>query len=109
MLATLSIAFTNKAEASGVLPPADQQRVAEVLEDDAQVMSNTQLEELLVDQPAEIQAEILSINTDARHLALQVALLIPLLAALAGLANAFRMTRLPDIQPSAAAEGMAFA
>jgi MFS family permease len=109
MLATLSIAFTNKAEASGVLPPADQQRVAEVLEDDAQVMSNTQLEELLVDQPAEIQAEILSINTDARHLALQVALLIPLLAALAGLANAFRMTRLPDLQPSAAAEGMTFA
>jgi hypothetical protein len=109
MLATLSIAFTNKAEASNVLPPADQQQVAEVLEDDAQVMSNTQLEQLLADEPAEIQAEILSINTDARHLALQVALLIPLLAALAGLANAFRMTRLPDIQPSAAAEGMAFA
>jgi EmrB/QacA subfamily drug resistance transporter len=109
MLATLSLAFTNKAEASSVLPPADQERVAEVLEDDAQVMSNTQLEELLADQPAEIQAEILSINTDARHLALQVALLIPLLAALAGLANAFRMTRLPDLQPSAAAEGIALA
>jgi EmrB/QacA subfamily drug resistance transporter len=109
MLATLSIAFTNKAEASNVLPPADQQQVAEVLEDDAQVMSNTQLEQLLADEPADVQAEILSINTDARHLALQVALLIPLLAALAGLANAFRMTRLPDIQPSAAAEGMAFA
>jgi len=50
-----------------------------------------------------------SINTDARHLALQVALLIPLLAALAGLANAFRMMRLPDVKPSAAAEGMALA
>jgi MFS family permease len=49
MLATLSIAFTAKAESSSVLPPADQQRVAEVLEDDAQVMSNTQLQELLAD------------------------------------------------------------
>ena len=51
MLATLSIAFTNKAESSSILPPADQQRVAEVLEDDAQVMSDAQLEELLAGQP----------------------------------------------------------
>jgi EmrB/QacA subfamily drug resistance transporter len=109
MLATLSIAFTNKADASSVLPPADQARVAEVLEDDAQVMSNTQLEELLAGQPEEIRAEILRINTDARPLALQVALLVPLLAALAGLLNAFRMMRLPDLAPSAAAEGMALA
>jgi hypothetical protein len=106
MLATLSIAFTAKAESSSVLPPADQQRVAEVLEDDAQVMSNTQLEELLTDQPETIQDEIVSINTDARPLALQVALLIPLLAALAGLFNAFRMVRLPDPKPSPSAEGM---
>ena len=49
MLATLSIAFTSKSEASKVLPAADeQQRVADVLEDDAQVMSDAQLEELLV-------------------------------------------------------------
>ncbi len=109
MLATLSIAFTNKADASSVLPPADQARVAEVLEDDAQVMSNTQLEELLADQPEEIRDEILRINTDARPLALQVALLVPLLAALAGLLNAFRMMRLPDLAPSAAAEGLALA
>jgi EmrB/QacA subfamily drug resistance transporter len=109
MLATLSIAFTNKADASSVLPPDDKEQVAQVLEDDAQVMSNTQLAELLADEPEEVQAEILSINTDARHLALQVALLIPLLAALAGLANAFRMMRLPDLEPSAAAEGLALA
>jgi hypothetical protein len=109
MLATLSIAFTNKAEASSVLAPEDQQRVAEVLEDDAQVMSNTQLEELLAGQPEEIRDEIVRINTEARPLALQVALLIPLLAALAGLANAFRMTRLTDVRPSASAEGMALA
>jgi MFS family permease len=106
MLATLSIAFTNMAEASSVLPPADQQRVGEVLEDDAQVMSDAQLEELLAGQPEAIQDEILSINDDARDLGLQVALLVTLLAALIGVANAFRMMRLPDPQPSTATEGM---
>ena len=52
MLATLSFTFTNMAESSTVLPPAEQQQVADVLEDDAEVMSNTQLEELLAGQPA---------------------------------------------------------
>jgi hypothetical protein len=47
MLATLSVAFTNRAEAGDVLPAADKERVAQVLEDDAEVMSNTQLEERL--------------------------------------------------------------
>jgi hypothetical protein len=107
MLATLSIAFTNKAEASTVLSPAEQQRVADVLEEDAEVMSNTQLDKLLAGQPQDVQDEIIAINTDARPLALQVALLIPLLAGLLGLANSFRMLRLPDPAPSAAAEGMA--
>jgi hypothetical protein len=41
-----------------------------------------------------------------RPIALQIALLIPLVAALLGLFIAFRMTRLPDPEPSAAAEGM---
>ncbi len=99
MLATLSIAFTNKAESSSVLPAADKQHIAQVLEDDAQVMSDAQLAELLAGQPEAVQEEILSINTDARHLALQVALLITLLAALIGLVNAFRMMRLPDPRP----------
>ena len=84
------------AEASTVLSPAEQQQVAHVLEDDAEVMSNTQLEELLAGQPAATQAEIIRINTDARPLALQVALLIPILAGLLGLLNSFRMMRLPD-------------
>jgi hypothetical protein len=105
MLATLSIAFTNMAEASDVLPPSDQERVAEVLEDDAQVMSDAQLEELLAGQPEAVQEEILSINTDARHLALQVALLVTLLASLVGVVNAFRMLRLPEPVPLVAAEG----
>ncbi|MGH2985794.1 MAG: MFS transporter, partial [Solirubrobacterales bacterium] len=107
MLATLSIAFTEMARDSTVLPPAEQERVADVLEDDAQVMSNTQLAELLVGQPEEIQDEIISINTDARPRALQVALLIPILAGLVGLFNSFRMMRLPDPAPSSAAEGLA--
>jgi len=107
MLATLSIAFTEMARDSNVLPAADQDRVADRLEDDAEVMSNTQLEELLADQPAEIQDEIVDINTDARPLALQVALLIPLLAGLLGLFNSFRMMRLPDPAPSEHAEAMA--
>ena len=106
MLATLSITFTNMAEDSTVLPPAEQQQVADVLEDDAEVMTNTQLEELLADQPEAIQDEIIRINTDARPLALQVALLIPILAGLLGLFISFRMMRLPDPTPSGAAEGM---
>jgi EmrB/QacA subfamily drug resistance transporter len=108
MLATLSITFTDMAEASTVLAPAEQQRVANALEDDAQVLSNTQLDELLVGQPEDVQEEIIRINTDARPLALQVALLVPILAGLVGLFNSFRMRRLPDITPSASAEGMAW-
>jgi MFS family permease len=107
MLATLSIAFTNMANASSVLPESDKERVAQVLEDDAEIFSNTQLEELLADEPPEIRDEIVRINTDARPLALQVALLIPILAGLGGLLNSFRMMRLPDPRPSASVEGMA--
>ena len=106
MLAALSFTFTQMAEASSVLPPADQQRVAQALEDDAQVMTNTQLEEQLAGQPEEIQDEIIRINTDARPRALQVALLVPILAALVGLLTSFRMMRLPDPKPSSSADGM---
>jgi EmrB/QacA subfamily drug resistance transporter len=104
MLATLSIAFTNLAETSTVLRPAEQERVAQALEDDAEVMTNTALEQLLVSQPQEIQDEIIRINTEARPLALQVALLIPILAGLVGLLNSFRMMRLPDRPPSGSVE-----
>jgi MFS family permease len=107
MLATLSVTFTDMAEASTVLAPAEQQRVANALEDDAQVMSNTQLEELLAGQPKPVQDEIIRINTDARPLALQVALLVPIVASLLGLFNSFRMMRLPDVKPSGSVEGMA--
>jgi EmrB/QacA subfamily drug resistance transporter len=106
MLASLSLVFTDMAESSDVLDPAEQQQVAEGLERNAEVMTNTELDELLDGQPADVQEEILRINTDARPRALQIALLIPLLAALLGLFTAFRMTRLPDPEPSAAAESV---
>jgi MFS family permease len=104
MLATLSIAFTDKAESSKVLAPAEQQRVADTLEDDAQLMSNAQLEELLAGQPPDVQREIVRINEDTRPLALQIALGIPLLTALIGLLCSFRMLRLADPAPSGAAD-----
>jgi EmrB/QacA subfamily drug resistance transporter len=107
MLATLSIAFTDMARSSTVLPPADQQRVAQALEDDAEVMSNTHLQEQLAGQPQAIRDEIVRINTETRPLALQVALLVPILAGLAGLLNSFRMMRLPEPTPSGSVEGMA--
>ena len=107
MLATLSFTFTQKTEDSAILAPAEQQRVADVLEDDAEVMSTTQLEELLADEPPATSAEIVRINTEARPIALQVALIIPLLAALLGLLGSFRMVRLPDPVPAGSAEALA--
>ncbi|MDV7243516.1 MULTISPECIES: MFS transporter [Rhodococcus] len=104
MLATLSLTFTAMAQSSNVLPPAEQQQVARVLEDDAEVMSNTQLEQLLVGQPPEIQEEIIRINTDARPLALQFALLIPIFAGLIGVFNSFRMRRILDLAPKNSGE-----
>jgi MFS family permease len=59
-------------------------------------------------RPEAVQDEIIRINTDARPLALQVALLVPLLAGLLGFLNSFRMMRLPDPKPAGAAEGMGF-
>jgi hypothetical protein len=108
MLATLSFAFTRMSEDSAVLPPDDKEQVATVLDDDAEVLTNTQLEALLAAEPPDVQDEIIRISTDARPLALQVALAIPLLAALAGLATSFRMVRLPEPEPSTAAEDMVF-
>ncbi|MEI8412257.1 MULTISPECIES: MFS transporter [unclassified Kribbella] len=100
MLATLSFTFTNQAESSTVLQPAQQEQVADALEHDAEVMTNTELEKLLAKQSPEVREEIIRINTDSRPIALQVALGIPILAGLAGLVNSFRMARLKDPPPS---------
>ena len=56
--------------------------------------------------PKAVQDEVLAINTHARNLSLQFALLVPALASLLGLLNSFRMLRLPDIEPQADIEGV---
>ena len=102
MLASLSLLFTQEADSSDVLTGPQQEQVADALDEDAEVMSNTHLEELLVGQTPEVQDEILDINEDVRPIALQIALLVPLIAALIGVVNGIRMTRRPDPKPSSA-------
>ena len=106
MLATLQLTFTNMARVERGVHAGRTAAGREGLEEDAQILSTTQLEELLVGQPEDVQAEIIRINTDARVIALQVALLVPLLAALLGLVNGFRMMRLPDPAPSDSSDGV---
>jgi MFS family permease len=106
MLMTLSWSFGHKAQNSDVLGPRLQKQVAHALRDDAQVISNTQLEEQLKGRRPRVQNEIIRINAESRHDALQIALVIPLLAALIGFLSSFRMMRLPDPEPSEAAEMM---
>ena len=105
MLATLAFSFTNMAESSEVLAPEEAAQVAAALEEDAQLLTNTQLDAQLADQPEDVQDEIVRINTETRPLALQVALLVPLLAGLIGLFTSFRMIRQPDVKPRADLEG----
>jgi EmrB/QacA subfamily drug resistance transporter len=106
LLAALSISFTSMANSSTVLSKSEQQQVAKTLEHDAEVVSNTQLSKQLAGQPQKTQDEIIRINTEARHLALQVALLIPILAGLGGLLISFRLMRLPDPEQSGSGEQM---
>src|SRR6185312_15913988 len=65
LLATLSVAFTHMTKSSDVIPPAQQQQIADKLEHDAEVVSNTQLQELVDSEPKDVQKEILRINDDA--------------------------------------------
>jgi MFS family permease len=106
MLASLSLLFTHHANSSDVLSSRQADKVSQALEKNAEVMTNTHLESLLAGRPPAVQDEILRINTKVRPRSLQIALLVPLIAALLGLFNGFRMTRLPDPEPSAAAEGV---
>jgi MFS family permease len=106
MMAALAISFTSMAQSSPVLSPDQQEQVAVALEEDAQVMSDTMLAEQLVGQPENVQAEIMRINQEARNIALQVAMMIPLAAALIGFLNSFRMLKLPDPTQSSVAEGV---
>ncbi len=105
MLAALSLSFTDTTQESTVIPQDQQEQIAKVLEDDAQVMSNTQIDALVAEEPEAVRKEILRINTHARDLSLQIALLVSVLASLIGLLNSFRMMRLPEITPAASVEG----
>src|SRR3954466_9947791 len=106
MLGSLSLVFTHMADTSSVLSSSEQAQVGKGLEKNAEVMTNTHLEALLVGKPPAAKAEILRINTKVRPRALQIALLVPLLAALGGLFMGFRMTRLPDPEPSGGTESL---
>ena len=108
MLWALAVSFTHLTDSSTVIPPAQQQQISAELESNAEVMSNTQLQEQIADQPQDIQDAVLAINTEARNRSLQVALFVPALAALLGLGNSFRMRRLPDIKPAAPLDGVDF-
>jgi EmrB/QacA subfamily drug resistance transporter len=108
MLATLAFSFTRLSEDSPVIPADQQDQIADGLEDDAEVMSDAQLESLLADEPPEVADEIVDINDTARNRGLQVAMLVPLAAALLGFGNSFRMKRQPDIEPQADIEGASF-
>ena len=105
MLAALSFSFNDMTQDSTVIPADQKDQIAATLEDDAQIMSDTQLDRLLDEEPEAVQAEIREINTDARDISLQIALLVPVLASLLGLFNSIRMGRLPEITPSASLEG----
>lgn len=104
LLATLASAFTTLADQSTVLTAEQKTQVSTVLEEDAQLMSNTGLETMLAHEPPEVAAEIVRINTEAAPFALQIALLVPIVAAVGGVLNAFRMRRLPDPAPGSGQE-----
>ena len=105
LLAVLSLSFTNMTEASAVIPASQQQQIADKLDEDAEVISNAKLEQLLAEEPEAVQDEVLRINTDATNRSLQVALFVPIIASLIGLLNSFRMMRLREFELRTSIEG----
>jgi MFS family permease len=108
MLAALSVSFAQMTEGNASIPPPQQDQIATALEEDAEVMSSTQLEQQVTGQPPEVEAEVIAVNDAARNLSLQIALMVPLAAALLGVANSFRMVRLPDQRPATSLDGLDF-
>ena len=96
MLAVLSLTFTNMAERQQGAAAGREGAGLDHARARRRDHEQHALISLLEGQPKEVQAEIIRINTDARHYALQIALMIPLLAGLLGFLNSFRMTRLPE-------------
>ena len=108
MLWVLALSFTHLTYSSTAIPAAQQQQIAAEMETDAEIMSNTQLQQQISSQPQNVQNAVLAINTEARNRSLQFALLVPAIAGLLGFANSFRMRRLPDIKPAAPLDGVDF-
>ena len=106
MLAVLALSFTTLANQSVVLTPEQKTQISAGLEENAQLLSNTTLDEMITQQPPEVEAEIIRINTEARPIALQAALLVPLLAGVFGFLASFRMLKQPDVEPSADLESV---
>lgn len=108
MLADLSLIVTTMSNNSTVLSPDEKTQVAQVLEQDAQVMSKSQLAGLTSGQSAATQTEILRIKRGARPVALQLALVIPILAGLIGLVVSLRIGRQPDPKQGVSPEATGF-
>jgi MFS family permease len=106
MLASLAAFLGAFTDASDVIPADEKPAISTALEENAEVVSDTQLADLVEDQPPEIEAEIIAINDDARARSLQVAMLVPVLASLVGLVLSFRMVKLPDLDPKPTPEGL---
>lgn len=102
MLAVLAFSFINLTNNSSIVPSAEKQQISTTMEANAQIMSNTQLDQMIGAQPQDVRDEVLRINSEAREKALQVALLVPIFAGLIAIVNSFRMVKLPDIKSSAA-------
>ena len=107
MLATLSFSFTNLSDSSTVLHAA---RAAAGLQGArARRRGHDQHRSSSSSSPASRRRPRTRSSASTRthgHRALQVALLVPILAGLVGLFNSFRMMRLPDPKPSSAVEGV---
>ena len=108
LLATLSLAFTHMTESSDVIPPAQQQQIADTLEHDAQVVSNTQLERAARRRtPRPCRTRSCASTTTRPSSRCRSPCSCRSSPACSGCCNAFRMMRLPDIKPSAELEGAA--
>ncbi len=107
MLMGFTANFNDLAEDSDVLTPAEQQEVADALITDARIISNSELRELLEENPSDrdFREELLRINSEASPAALRLALLASLAAGLIGLGVSTRLPRDPADDSIGAADG----
>lgn len=97
MLLGFTANFGELAEESKVLTPVEQEIVAEALVSDARIISNTELLELLEENPSDLayREELLRINSEASPRALRLALLGTLVAGVVGLGVSTRLPKNP--------------